>query len=43
MHTSSDKVWKDLEAKSRLIGARIPGLGSRLSFAIRQKLYKARQ
>ena len=37
MHTSSDKVWKDREAKERLMTA-ISGLGSRWSFAIRQKL-----
>ena len=42
MHTSSDKVWKDREAKERLM-ATISGLGSRWSFAIRQKLYKPRQ
>ena len=42
MHTSSDKVWKDREAKERLMTA-ISGLGSRWSFAIRQKLYKPRQ
>ena len=35
--TSSDKVWKDLDAKERLIGA-ISGSGRRWSFATRQKL-----
>ena len=43
MHTSSDKVWKDREAKERLMAAISSGLGSRWSLAIRQKLYKPRQ
>ena len=43
MHTSSDKVWKDREAKERLMAAICSGLGSRWSLAIRQKLYKPRQ
>ena len=41
-HTSSDKVWKEREAKERLIAAN-SGLGRRWSFATRQKLYKPRQ
>ena len=42
LRTSSDKSWKDREAKERLIASN-SGLGRRWNFATRQKLYKPRQ
>ena len=42
LRTSSDKAWKEREAKERLIAAN-SGLGSRWIFTTRQKLYKPRQ